>query len=589
MFEKLKKLFRKPAPSPPASPQPTAAPARSRPAKPAQRPAAPPSPSAHSPVPAEPSVSSASPPPTPTPLPPSAPLPVAAGAPRPTMPEVIQLPLDAVIAELPEDIRSKFSRDIDASVTISLPSKHVLDQLATGAVKMTFGDLKRLLPAGAYTGPSAYDQVQVQLPLAKILSRINPVLLPRRSSQKRVDVPSEVTGLVGSVGQPLPSPAGTVVEPVAQPPIPQPAPAVRPPAPAPAPTPAPIRMPEALRPPPAPQPPEARVSPAPQPIPGPQRTPPPAVTPAPVQAASPSPVPAQTGSVSVPLDQASESWPENIRTEIAQMGIPGAVLELPIADVAAGVKVGKVSLAWGRLLGCLRPAPTLSSESPLAATTLEVPLRIVVPLFMKSSTQAKPQKQVVVTDEIPNLFSADIAPAAPAVPAAPALLLTPVAHPAAIAPAPTVPAPAAPSAPAAAMPAPPTAAPAPAAPAAPAPTAPKTPASPAQIVAQAAGLTGMQGAIIALQDGLQVASQLPPPLNGDVVAAFLPQIFIRMSQYTRELNLGELNQLTFMVGAVPWALFKVGAVYFAAVGSPGTTLPAAQLAALAAEVARQNR
>ena len=114
-------------------------------------------------------------------------------------------------------------------------------------------------------------------------------------------------------------------------------------------------------------------------------------------------------------------------------------------------------------------------------------------------------------------------------------------------------------------------------------------ATPNEIVARAMALPGMVGAIVALPDGLKVASQIPPDLNADTLAAFLPQIFDRVSQSTRELRMGALNNFNFTVGNVPWKIFRVNAVYFAAFGRAGEALPTVQLAVLAAELDRKQQ
>ena len=91
--------------------------------------------------------------------------------------------------------------------------------------------------------------------------------------------------------------------------------------------------------------------------------------------------------------------------------------------------------------------------------------------------------------------------------------------------------------------------------------------------------------LISLPDGLLVANCVSPELNPDTLAAFLPQIFGRVSQCTKELRMGDLNNLNFTVGNLPWKIFRVNAVFFAAFGKAGEPLPTAQLAALAAELA----
>jgi predicted regulator of Ras-like GTPase activity (Roadblock/LC7/MglB family) len=109
-------------------------------------------------------------------------------------------------------------------------------------------------------------------------------------------------------------------------------------------------------------------------------------------------------------------------------------------------------------------------------------------------------------------------------------------------------------------------------------------AAPADIIAQAMELPGVAGALITLADGLKVASQVPAEVNGDTIAAFIPQIFARVSQGSRELRMGELNNLSFTVGSVPWKIFRVNAVYFAAFGRKNERLSGAPLAALAVQL-----
>jgi predicted regulator of Ras-like GTPase activity (Roadblock/LC7/MglB family) len=109
-------------------------------------------------------------------------------------------------------------------------------------------------------------------------------------------------------------------------------------------------------------------------------------------------------------------------------------------------------------------------------------------------------------------------------------------------------------------------------------------ATPNEVVSRAAALDGVAGALIALPDGLMVASRLSPDLNGDTLAAFLPQIFGKVNQCTKELRMGELNNVNFTVGNVPWKIFRVNAIFFAAFGRAGQPLPTAQLAALAGEL-----
>jgi len=113
-------------------------------------------------------------------------------------------------------------------------------------------------------------------------------------------------------------------------------------------------------------------------------------------------------------------------------------------------------------------------------------------------------------------------------------------------------------------------------------------ATPKEVVSRAMALAGVAGALVALPDGLMVASEIPSDLNADTLAAFLPQIYGRVSQCTKELRMGDLNNLNFTVGNVPWKIFRIHGVYFAAFGRAGEQLPTAQLALLAAELDRKK-
>jgi predicted regulator of Ras-like GTPase activity (Roadblock/LC7/MglB family) len=309
---------------------------------------------------------------------------------------------------------------------------------------------------------------------------------------------------------------------------------------------------------------------------------------------------------------------------LKQHNFTKSVVLLPMGVVEAAIKQGKVSFPWQTMRAWIKPQLPPDAASAHDAMVLDLPLKVIIPLFLAEIKGLKPQKKFVLEDdEEPDVFSATRPPeAAPAAPA-PAPAPTPVAARPAPAPAPA--APAVTSAPAAPVftvrPPPPTPAPT----SAPAVEAQKSPdtnyfvwnqtdespvedtalfvkkgdspgtaflnryATPNQIVDKAASLEGVDGTLIALPDGLLVASRIPPTMNADTIAAFLPQIFARVSQCTRELRLGDLNNLNFTVGNIPWKIFKVGSIYFAAFGRPGEPLPSAKLAVIAAELDRKAK
>jgi predicted regulator of Ras-like GTPase activity (Roadblock/LC7/MglB family) len=346
-------------------------------------------------------------------------------------------------------------------------------------------------------------------------------------------------------------------------PPPPPAPAPQPPiqrrAPAPAPA-SPLAVPAPI--------------PMPAPAPAPIRMPAQAPAPAPV-AAAPTPAPAKPTSdmLLVSLTSLAEGWPDAIRTELVQLNLVDARLALPTEAVERGLKLGRVAFSWKTLRSWIKPAalPTVSAHD---SAMLDLPLKVVAPLFLARQQAAAPaHAKVTIDDDIPNLFFG--------------------------------------------FPQPETGLPAAASVATPASSRPQdtnfyvwndtddraradesdakrgpTPgtkfvakyATPNEVVSRAAALDGVIGALIALPDGLMVASRISADLNGDTLAAFLPQIFGKITQCTKELRMGELNNVGFTVGNTPWKIFRVNAIFFAAFGRAGEPLPTVQLAALAAEL-----
>jgi predicted regulator of Ras-like GTPase activity (Roadblock/LC7/MglB family) len=272
----------------------------------------------------------------------------------------------------------------------------------------------------------------------------------------------------------------------------------------------------------------------------------------------------------IALSAVADVWPDSLKQEILQLNLAQAKLEVPYAVVEAGLKQGRLAFPWAQVRTWINPQPQVAA-SVHDTTEVELPLRLVAPLFVAQKKDL-PEKtaKVAVDKDIPNLFfglpqpdtagvavdhavnkpldtnyyvwddSADGVVEEPSesvvhVPTAGTEFVTRYA-------------------------------------------------TPNEVVSRAEGLDGVEGAVIALPDGLMVASKLPSGLNGDTLAAFLPQLFGKVTQCTQELRMGELNNLNFTVGNVPWKIFRVNALYFAAFGAMGQPMPTAKLAALAAEL-----
>jgi len=570
----------------------------------------------------------------------------------------VDVPLQKVLEVLPVELQPRVRNPHVGDATISIPLEKVLSQLSRGAVRLSFGELRQAAP-GLFSSETDRDRVLVQLPLNEILAQLNPALIARRRVQKQIEVPDDISSPFESQGQsgvsfstgPVQAPKAPPPPPAAhpyqanpyqhnqnpyqppqnpyqpphqqfQPPqnpfqpaqnpfqpgptpfqdIPNPFQPARPPAPA-----SPMGVPvgrNTITSAPTPQPPAAEplMSPA---IAGASRAMrdfehkvPNSIGPSPF---APEPATSQE-TMAVSLTAIAESWPEGVRQELVQLNLVDAKVNLPVETIQQGLRQGKLAFPWKILRSWIKGGGQ-SFASPQDNAMLELPLKVVAPLFMARQREAtKEQQKVKIDNDIPNLFFGFPQAESPATPVAPA----------------------APHKPAAPHTAPPHLPPAPHTLATPAAAITKSKdtnyyswddasqsvqvpqqnevkrsspgtkfitryATPNEVVSRAAALQGVAGSLIALPDGLMVASQLAPDLNGDTLAAFLPQIFAKVNQCTKELRMGELNNLNFTVGNVPWKIFRVNAIFFAAFGRAGEPLPTGQLAALAAELDHKGK
>jgi predicted regulator of Ras-like GTPase activity (Roadblock/LC7/MglB family) len=529
------------------------------------------------------------------------PQPMAAPTPMPVEnASELRLPLQPIIASMPMELRAKVMQTPAVGTVISIPLEKVLTQLARGSVKITFGELRLAAPGVFINSGGEHDHKPVVLPLNEILPRLNPALLARRVTQKQVELTNEVDSPFGALGQGI-----TISTAPMKPPPAPPTPPIRMPT-------APIQMPAPTSRMVTPVASSASIRPTVPP------TAPPTVSQAPTPTiriavsknngnngnGAPKPVarvaplasqaPMEPADISAPLTALSEDWPEGLRLEIAKLNLSNAQVLLPGKLIEQALKRGRVTFKWQDLRPLIKPTPPPASSHD--GTALELPLKIIAPLFLtRQPAASRPQQATLPPADIPNLFFGFPQPQAEApvseapVPEEPLKMQVPEVNRPALKPvdvkladsnyyiwgetndAPRVdeteykrkqrPA----------------------------TDFTSRHATPQEIINRAMALPGVAGALVALQDGLKVASQIPPEFNADTLAAFLPQIFDRVSQSTRELRMGALNNFNFTVGNVPWKIFRVNAVYFAAFGRAGEPLPAVQLAALAAELDRKKQ
>jgi len=459
----------------------------------------------------------------------------------------ILVPLSTLAEKWPDTIKMELVQADLMNAQAALPAALIETGLKRGRMTILWKNLRTMLrPKPAPV--SIHDGVEVELPL-KVLA---PLFFEGQKAaglaKQKVSVSEEIPDLFHSSKQ---------------------AEAAMPPTPVPASAPAPVSL--ALAAPAAP------------------------VSSAPVKSAFSAPpvapvAPAATEQeiLSAPLDALSEKWPEALRNEITEWNLANAQVALPLNALAPAMKRGRVTFAWRDLRSWIRPAPA-ASASVHDNAELELPLKVIAPLFLERQTPpARSQSRLTIDDSIPSPFTS--------VPSSE--MGAPVAAPAALEPKPVRPALKSvdaklsetnfyvwgdtsdtPHVDESEYKRPQT----------PATDFTSRYATPKETMERAMALPGVAGAVVALYDGLMIAGQVPPDLNADTVAAFLPQIVARMGQSTKELRMGELNNLSFTVGNVPWKIFRVNSVYFAAFGRAGESLPTAQLAALAGQLDRKKQ
>lgn len=527
-----------PAPIKPSIPLPTAAPASAAAAKPAAAPLPKP------PAAPTPAGTAAKPLPkvaAPAPAPAAPPAPARTGT-GPLPAGTFLIGLHDVAERWPEEIRKALAQLKVPDCRLALPAVDICEGLKRRMVQFPWKTIRGWIhPAPAVPfAPSQFDDVVLELPLDKL----TPLFLEHiRSSpaHRKVADAETITDFFRRAEQ-----QATASRPAV---VPLPAP----PAPAAAPAPAP--------------------------------------TAAPAPAAPAGPV-SLDGAIEVPLTQVSSLWPDLVKRDIEQFGITQASVLLPLEYVDAGLKSGRVEFTWRQICAWLKPVSPSAQLSIHGELRVAFPLPLVAPLFLQKTGGNQSKRKTRIDEAIPDLFSA--AGMMPPPPAAP----EPAPTPAAAAPVPT-PAPA--PAPAAA----PTAAAAPAPAVAPVPAAGARPLAknlaelfnepekrnwtPNDIVHYSTHLPGVAGALIALQDGLLVAACMPPQLRTEMVAAFVPQIFGRLSQYTKELQLGDARAVSFSVDFGTLYIFNAGIIYYAALSKPGACLPLPELQLIANELGRHTK
>ncbi len=465
----------------------------------------------------------------------------------------ICISINGVIAGFSNKLTSEIIKKPTPSESLKIPSEIILPQIKTGAVKITFGELKKFSPPGIFSTNYTYDNEIVYLPLKEIIPKISESHF-KTESKKEQKIPDEIDDIFG--GQK----ADNKVKPIS------------------------AKKPETIE----------------SPQPKPQK---PVSTEQPVQINTSVPKLEEPQNViGLKLLTLLPYLSQDIVKEIQTLRLSESLINIPIKELEPLIKSGKVIYNWGKIFSWIFPLPQSTASNP--DTPIEIPLKIITPLFLSKVTISIPKKAVTLNDTIPDIFTPTTA-AGPKIEkvtpnrTAPETiqpieekampLQTPVEN---------VQQPQLSSQ-----------------------TQPtikfnlekevpkehtikngvkslnelfnkpgKTKWTPNEVIQCTLTLPGINGAMILLKEGLPVSYKLSDKLNPDVFAALLPQIFSRVSNFTSELKLGALTNLTFECNDTIVSACVSENIYFVVLGKRGESLPPCiQLQAIADELVKLNK
>ena len=82
-----------------------------------------------------------------------------------------------------------------------------------------------------------------------------------------------------------------------------------------------------------------------------------------------------------------------------------------------------------------------------------------------------------------------------------------------------------------------------------------------EIVRMICTLKGVDGAILAMSDGVFLTGELPSHLDQTSISVFAPQLFRKVSRYMRELRVGQVSRMSVFTDQQPISIFRAGEVY----------------------------
>ena len=250
-----------------------------------------------------------------------------------------------------------------------------------------------------------------------------------------------------------------------------------------------------------------------------------------------------SGTLDFTLSDLWKNWPESLKSGISSH--EKATLSIPVKSLTPILQRGKAVFTWLETKDWFKPSIGHTLMGQEDKTELQFPMELLVPAYMKSQKGGIPGKPLShpEMDSIPDLFGSRpqvVSSSGPEAPSADAQVSSDdhegVQSEGLLAP--------------------------------------------AKFVQEALKLSEVIGAFLASSDGLLIHGELPDSMKKETFAAFIPQIYDRVSKYTKELRLGELNYLSLSIGETGMLILKSSEFYFAALGQQGKPLPLEALGGL---------
>src|SRR5439155_16310802 len=117
--------------------------------------------------------------------------------------ESLQISLRSLVHGMPKELQTKHASSIPSDAFIKLYRGALVAQLAQGAVRVPFGLIRKLSPAGIFPTATDHDNKLVEIPLKELIRTLGPAAFSRRGDQKVTDTPTGIEDLFGAKGQGL--------------------------------------------------------------------------------------------------------------------------------------------------------------------------------------------------------------------------------------------------------------------------------------------------------------------------------------------------------------------------------------------------